>query len=193
MESTDLPKCNLIVYEFISFLKNVLGRQDLSLKLNLEEMSLLQNPKDLVVAKSLLLKLQQIIDECAIRINTHFKEEVSFDKVDDENEYGYYFYYGDDDKYLLFFGLWFSLVENYPNFSNYLLCYGLNTSSENGDEYFEKEYIENFQKLEVFEKVGDWLINNFEGKYTLAKDDDEKIIKDISETLKSVISRLINK
>jgi len=194
IENTDLSKGSLIVSEFISFLKDVFGKHDLLLTLNLEEMSLFQNPKDLVVAKSLLSKLHKIIDVSAEKVKLYFTENVTFDKVcDTENEYGYNFYYVDEKKHLLFFGLWFSLVEDYLNLSDYFLCYGLNISSDNGDEYFEKKYIENFKKLDNYEKAGDWLIKNFEGKYTLAKDDDNKIIEDISNTLIETIIKLMNK
>ncbi len=192
IENSDLPQSNILISEFIAFLKSVLGKQDLSLTLNIEEMVLLQNPKDLVIAKNLLNKLYDIIDESSQKVVEHFGQKIKIyeqtKRKEISTEYAVYFT-DEDGEYVLFFGLWFAMIEdNIEKFGNKLMCFGVSIE----DDYGFSKYSEAFKKTfknNSFE-TGGWLISSFD-KYILAKDDDELIIKEISNTLISTIEQLI--
>ena len=81
------------------------------------------------------------------------------------------------------------IEDNIEKFGNKLMCFGV--SIEDGDYDFSK-YSEAFKKTfknNSFETEG-WLLSSFD-KYILAKDNDELIIKEISNTLISTIEQLI--
>lgn len=193
IEKTDLIKTNILVSEFITFLKNVIEKQDLFLTLNLEEMALLQNPKDLIVAKRLLSKLYKIIDEVGKKVKEEL--DINVQKENDENEYAFYF--KDKDKnYLLYFGLWFSMIENSEkiegnkDYNNYFLCYGVYNGDD--DDYSFGKYADIFSKKynnEYF-NYQDWLLNSFD-KYDFAEQDEDILIDNISKQLIEVIKKLL--
>ena len=199
IENTDLAESDIYnISEFIAFIKLVLGKQDLSLTLNLEEMALLQNPKDFAVAKTLLPKLEKIIIESAEKVKVHFEEEkINYELCDTKNEFACYFYAKNNNKYLLFFGLWFSIIKYFPELSDYLFCYGLNTETTtkegeyqttDGEYLFEEEYIEKFRNKNNI-VAGSFLIDNF-NKYDLAHDEEKDLIDNISEILIDTIEKL---
>ncbi len=218
IENSDLPKGSLLVQEFIAFLKNVLKKQDLSITLNLEEMALLQNPKDLIVAKNLLEKLYKIIDKVAFNTvekynDKHKNNKIDFESYDTNNEYSVYFVFEKDknidkkDKYILFFGLWFSIIEKHPNCINYLFSYGVNTS-KNDEDTFDDKYIKNFTNEKNYEtnnkdkedcykikenivKAGTWRLTKID-KYDFATENEEALINKISQELLDTLQKIIN-
>lgn len=193
IENSDLSQSNILISEFITFLKSVLGKQDLSLTLNLEEMTLLQNPKDLIVAKNLLNKLYDIIDESAKKVELHFKSKITiYDQTkrnEISNEYAVYFT-DKDEKYILFFGLWFDMVkDDITKYGDKLMCFGVSIDDE---DYDFNKYSEKFKGIFTDKnfKYKGWLLSNFD-KYILATDKEDKLIQNISQKLIDIIEKLL--
>ncbi len=190
IENSDLPQSNILISEFIAFLKSVLGKQDLSLTLNLEEMALFQNPKDLIIAKSLLDKLYKIIDESVKQVDAKLQNKISNTiKYDDENQYGVMFK-DKENQNLLFFALWFGVYNRNNDCSDYLFCYGI--GDETSDEPFIDKYVKRFKEFGVNECAGSkgWQIKNFD-KYDLAIDKENELIENISKKLIYTIEKLL--
>ncbi len=193
IENTDLPKSNILISEFITFLKLVLGKQDLSLTLNLEEMALLQNPKDLINAKNLLNKLYDIIDDSSQKVVDYFEAKIKIfsqtKRNEISNEYAVYFT-DEDEEYILFFGLWFDMVEDdITKYGDKLMCFGVSIDDE---DYNFGRYAEKFKTLyksKSFE-ANNWLLSHFD-KYALANEDETKLIENISKKLIYTIEKLL--
>jgi len=173
-----------------------LAVSDVCYTLNLKEMALLQNPYDLVVARSLNQKLEKIVDECSVIIQEKYKLESEKPENGNELEYAYYFYFKDQDNYLLYFGLWYDLVFKNKAMIDYLLCCGVNTKNEGTDEIYDEKYVTMFQKIEPIQEMKEYngyLLRKVTDNYTFAHDDSKKIIEEITNNLCRIIENLINK
>lgn len=195
VENTDLYSGNILVTEFITYLKRVLKIQDLSLTLNLNEMVLLQNSKDMAIAFSLQKKIKGIIDSVGKKIIE--KTELDSDEKDDDNEYSFTFKNKDKDngKSILFFGLWYGMIDRYEgndeDIYNYLFCFGV--GSEKCDEEYDNMCYKKFKELSSGEKekkeIEGYLIRKF-NKYDLADENEHNLINNISQKLLEIIKEI---
>jgi len=195
LEFSDLDKTNLFVSEFISHYRRLFVQETITISLNIEEMELLLKPKDLKVASSLLSKITKIMESAKKDIMDAFPNRVSFDpqRIDNnywDNQYEKGIYVFLDGKFIIFYGLSFSICEDSPEHSDYTFNYQVGIDKESEIDP-DPEYIERFKKYnpDYFQYARNgWYIAKFPN-YCLAGDDAPKEIADVLiKVIKTMIS-----
>ncbi len=189
VEDFELEKSNIFISEFKSFILNILGRNSANLTLNLKEMTLFSHPYDLAVANSALKKIKSIIEATAEIVCNN--KNINYLLHDKDHEYIVYFK-DKNDKYILFFGLWFEIIINNNEIpSDYLFCYGV--GDESSDDPFYNKYVNKFKEIENkddLKNIGGWCFNKFD-KFMFSEENDEVLIKKLSLFIKNKIVEIM--
>jgi hypothetical protein len=190
IEDIELDKSDIFISEFKSFILNILGKNSANLILNLKEMTLFNHPYDLAVANSTLKKIKSIIIATTEAVCNN--KNINYLLHDKDHEYIVYFK-DENEKYILFFGLWFELILNDSSLNpDYIFCYGV--GDETSDEPFYDKYVKNFMKLEgiiTSKETKGWWFNKFD-KYMFSEEDDNVLIEKLSKFIKSKIDEIMN-